>query len=439
MSFGFLGIQFGFALQLGNTSRIFQTLDADVEKLAIYTIAAPVTGLIVQPIIGYLSDRTWHPRWGRRRPYFLIGALLATVSLVLMPNSPTLYMAIGMLWVMDTAFNVSMEPFRAFVGDKLPASQRTAGYAMQSFFIGIGAVVAYMLPYIFSNWLNISNTAPEGEIPPSVKYSFYIGAIAFLAAVSWTVFKTKEYPPVNMEDFKKERASTAGVLNFLKETGTSIFKMPRTMIQLAAVQFFAWFALFAMWIYTTPTVAQNVFHSTDPLTKEFQDGGDWVGLCFAVYSGVAALAAFMLPWLASMTSRRKTHMMCLLAGALGLFALHFITNQYALWIAMVGIGIAWSSILSMPYAILIGSLPEKKLGFYVGVFNFFIVIPQIIAAGILGFLLKKFFNTDPSFAMIIGAVSFVISALLCLFIKEKSERLMETEPANSNSTSVKKF
>jgi maltose/moltooligosaccharide transporter len=421
MSFGFLGIQFGFALQLGNTSRIFQTLDARVEDLAIYTIAAPATGLIVQPIIGYLSDRTWHPRWGRRRPYFLIGAILATISLVLMPNSPSLYIAIGMLWMMDTAFNVSMEPFRAFVGDKLPGDQRTAGYAMQSFFIGTGAVVASALPFMMTNWFGVTNEAAAGVVPDSVKYSFYIGALAFLLAVSWTVFKTKEYPPDDMEAHKKMRKETSGILNAFREIAFGIFKMPMTMWQLAIVQFFSWFALFAMWIYTTPTVAKNVFNAEDPTTKAFQDGGDWVGLSFSVYNGVAALVAFALPLLAKWTNRRTTHLICLALGGIGLISVHYVTDKYSLWLAMIGVGFAWASILSMPYAILIGSLPEKKLGFYVGVFNFFIVIPQLLAAGILGALLHNYFNNEASYALLIGGVSFFIAAILCLIIKDRDK------------------
>jgi len=421
MSFGFLGIQFGFALQLGNTSRIFQTLHADVEDLAIFTIAAPVTGLIVQPIIGYLSDRTWHPKWGRRRPYFLIGALLATVSLVLMPNSPSLYIAIGMLWLMDTAFNVSMEPFRAFVGDKLPGDQRTAGYAMQSFFIGTGAVVASALPYLMTNQFGVSNTAPDGIVPDSVKYSFYIGALAFLLAVCWTVFRTKEYPPDDMEAHKAMRKATSGVFNAFKEIINGLGFMPKTMVQLAVVQFFSWFALFAMWIYTTPTVAQNIFLSNEPSSKEFQDGGDWVGLSFAVYNGVAAIVAFALPLLAKWTNRKTTHLICLTLGGIGLISIHYITDKYMLWAAMIGVGFAWASILAMPYAILIGSLPEKKLGFYVGVFNFFIVIPQIVAAGILGILLKSFYNNEASYALLIGGVSFFVAAALCVFIYDRDK------------------
>ncbi|MEY3399215.1 MAG: hypothetical protein RL220_1809 [Bacteroidota bacterium] len=419
MSFGFLGIQFGFALQLGNTSRIFETLGAEVDKLAIYTIAAPATGLLVQPIIGYLSDRTWHPKLGRRRPYFLIGALLATLSLFVLPNSPSLYIAIGMLWVMDTAFNVSMEPFRAFVGDKLPGDQRTAGYAMQSFFIGIGAVVASALPYVMTNWFNVSNVAEPGVVPDSVKWSFYLGALAFILAVGWTVISSREYPPDNMEEFKKMRKETSGVWYAVADIFKGLAHMPRTMVELAVVQFFSWFALFAMWIYTTPTVARNVFHATDAGTKEFQDGGDWVGLSFSVYNGVAALVAFALPVLAKWTNRKTTHLICLVLGGIGLIAVHYTTDRYMLWVAMIGVGFAWASILAMPYAILVGSLPEKRLGYYVGVFNFFIVIPQLVAAGILGFILQNWFSSDPAYALLIGGASFFVAALLCLVITDR--------------------
>ncbi|MBD0374735.1 MAG: MFS transporter, partial [Flavisolibacter sp.] len=288
MSFGFFGIQFGFALQNANVSRIFQTLGAEIDKIAFLWIAAPVTGLLVQPIIGYLSDRTWHPYWGRRRPFFFAGAILASIALFLMPNSSVLWMAAGLLWILDASINISMEPFRAFVGDKLPPSQRTAGFAMQTFFIGLGAVIASLLPYIFTNYLGISNTAPEGIIPPSVKYSFYIGAGVFLLAVFWTVFTTKEFPPENIKKWEEEKLKSKGLLHGIAEINKGIFSMPKTMLQLAVVQFFTWLAFFSMWIYTTAGVAQNAYGTTDTTSKAFQDAGDWVGVMFMVYNGISA-------------------------------------------------------------------------------------------------------------------------------------------------------
>ncbi|MCF8363949.1 MAG: MFS transporter [Prolixibacteraceae bacterium] len=460
MSFGFLSIQFGFALQNANVSRIFQTLGAEVDNLAILWIAAPVTGLIIQPIVGHYSDKTW-TKLGRRRPYFLAGAILASLALFVMPNSPMLWVAAGMLWIMDASINISMEPFRAFVGDMLPHQQRTMGFAMQSFFIGLGAVVASALPYMLTNWFNISNIAEiEGQVPPSVKWAFYIGGAVFFLSVLVTILTTKEYSNEELREFEKadvegeDNASQStyndpvdppvanplfaksgtifgvigivlllityflklekelyivgglltlfGILMFfsiyLKNRGQStnvlvevfsdLLRMPVTMKQLAVVQFFTWMGLFAMWIYTTAGVTSHILGTYDTNSVLYNEGADWVGVLFGIYSGVAALFAFLLPVLAKYTSRKFTHALCLLLGAAGLISLYFFSNIDHLWIPMIGIGIAWASILSLPYAILTGSLPSHKMGVYMGIFNFFIVIPQIIAATILGVLVK---------------------------------------------------
>jgi len=487
MSFGFLGIQFGFALQNANVSRIFQTLGAEVDAIPILWIAAPATGLIVQPIIGYLSDRTWN-RLGRRRPYFLIGAVLASLALFVMPNSPALWVAAGMLWIMDASINISMEPFRAFVGDNLPDEQRTLGFAMQSFFIGIGAVVASFLPYMLAEWLNIPNTAPAGVIPPSVKWSFYIGGAVFFLAVLWTVIRSREYPPEQLEAFEaatgkdeyvKERNAEyfrlkkkeqrlvgtglilAGLVFFwivqrselekellllagglvlfgffmllawlFHQSGRhdlgfvvmmdDLFDMPKTMTQLAFVQFFSWFALFAMWIYTTSAVTKHVYGTEDPTSALYNEGANWVGVCFGVYNGIAALVAFLLPLLAQRTSRKLTHSICLVLGALGFASIYLIKEPNLLLVSMVGIGIAWASILSMPYAILTGVLPADKMGYFMGVFNFFIVIPQLVAASILGALVRHLFQGEAVFALIAGALSLVIAAVLTLFVDDRS-------------------
>ncbi|MGL1889601.1 MAG: MFS transporter [Reichenbachiella sp.] len=419
MSFGFLGIQFGFALQNANVSRIFETLGANKDELPILWLAAPVTGLLVQPIIGYFSDRTWHAKWGRRRPFFAIGAILATIALFLMPNSTALWMAVIMLWLMDASINVSMEPFRAFVGDMLPDEQRTSGFAMQTFFIGVGAVIASILPWVFTNWVGLSNIPGESSISESVKWSFYIGGIAYSLAVFWTVFNTKEYPPEDIEALKKENAAK-GIYGGLIESFTGIFSMPKTMLQLALVQFFSWFALFAMWIYSTSAVTSHIYGSSDTNSAAYNDGADWVTVCFAVYSGVSAIAAFLLPILAKKTNRKTTHMISLIIGGIGLISIFFISNPIYLLISMIGVGIAWASILSMPYAMLSGSLPADKMGYYMGVFNYFIVIPQIVAAGLLGFILRNFFDNISIYAMIVGGVSFIIAGLLCLKVDDKT-------------------
>lgn len=417
MSFGFLGIQFGFALQNANVSRIFETLGAAKDELPILWLAAPVTGLLVQPIIGYYSDRTWHEKWGRRRPFFAVGAILATIALFLMPNSTALWMAVIMLWLMDASINISMEPFRAFVGDMLPNEQRTSGFAMQSFFIGIGAIIASALPYIFTNWFGVSNVSPDGGIPDSVKWSFYVGGIAYFLAVMWTVLKTEEYPPDDIEALRAENAEV-GVFGGLKESFLGIFRMPKTMVQLAFVQFFSWFALFALWIYTTSAVTSHVYGTSDTASAAYNEGADWVGICFAIYNGIAALVAFLLPFIAKKTSRRMTHLMALFCGGIGLISIYFIQDPSLLLVSMIGVGIAWASILSMPYAMLSSILPSHKMGYYMGVFNFFIVIPQIVAAGILGFILKSFFGNISIYALIIGGVSMMIAGLLCLIVED---------------------
>lgn len=421
MSFGFLGIQFGFALQNANVSRIFQTLGAKIDDIPILWIAAPLTGLLVQPIIGYLSDRTWHPTYGRRRPYFFIGAVLSSIALFLMPNSIALWMAAILLWVLDASINVSMEPFRAFVGDKLVSTQRTTGFAMQTFFIGVGAVIASLLPYFFTNVMGISNTAAEGVIPDSVKYSFYIGAAVFFISVMWTILTSTELPPEDMEAWERERKIKRSLMHGVREIMFGIKTMPKTMLQLAIVQFFTWVAFFSMWIYTTSAVADNSFGATDTTSKAYQDAGDWVGIMFMVYNGVSALTAFLLPVLAKHISRKYTHLLCLIVGGLGLVSLLFIKDQNMLLLPMVGVGLAWASTLTMPYAILAGALPSDKMGFYMGVFNFFIVIPQLIASAALGFIVSHLFNHQSIYALVVGGVSMIIGGLLCVIVKDADE------------------
>jgi maltose/moltooligosaccharide transporter len=432
MSFGFLGIQFGFALQNANVSRIFETLGGT--EIALYWLAAPLTGMLVQPIIGYMSDRTWSPTLGRRRPFFLVGAILASLALLIMPNVSALWMAVGMLWIMDSSINISMEPFRALVGDLLPGDQRTTGFAAQTFFIGVGAVVASMLPWMFTNWFGISNTAPAGQIPDSVKYSFYIGGIAFFTAVLWTVLTTREYPPADMAEFEAEKRRTAGFWNGIRESFAGIFHMPKTMAQLAVVQFFSWLALFSMWIYTTPAVTSHIYHTTDTTSKIYNEGADWVGVCFAVYNGVSAVAALLLPVIARATSRRLTHLICLTLGGLGLISIFFIQDPKMLLVSMVGVGFAWASILSVPYAMLAGALPANKMGYYMGVFNFFIVIPQVVAGLILGFFTKSVFGGESVYTLILGGVSMIISGLLTLRVHDADEVRLPADATLQNSS-----
>lgn len=506
MSIGFFGVQVAFGLQNANVSRIFQTLGADVGAIPILWIAAPLTGLIVQPIIGHMSDRTWG-RFGRRRPYFFVGAVLTTLALLVMPHSPYLWFAAIMLWVMDASINVTMEPFRAFVGDMLPHRQRTAGFAMQSFFIGAGGFLSSAMPYILTTWFDVSNTAPPGVVPDSVILSFYIGAVFVLIAVMWTVFTTREYAPAELRAFEKSEAGgaasalvetrepsaqgrrglyftlgglfliiggaatvllaqisagavelaadalnlndlyflTVGLTVFgliliaagiLKQAGApdnpfseiidDMFSMPKTMRQLAIVQFFTWFALFAMWIYTTPGVAAHHYGASDPTSPAYNEGANWVGVLFGGYNLVAAVFAFFaIPRLAAAVSRKGAHALSLIAGAAGLASIYLIRDPQLLWISMIGVGIAWAAIVSIPYSILSGALPGGKMGVYMGIFNFFIVIPQLLAASILGVIVRYLLGGEAALALVIGAGSLVVAAAATLRVTDPAAAATE--------------
>jgi maltose/moltooligosaccharide transporter len=474
MCFGFLGIQFGFALQNANVSRIFQTLGASLEQIPLLWIAAPLTGLIVQPIVGYFSDRTW-TRLGRRRPYFLAGAILASIALVLMPRSSTLWVAAGLLWVLDASINVSMEPFRAFVGDQLPTAQRPTGYAMQSFFIGVGAIVASMLPWLLTR-AGVSNHADTiGGIPDTVHYSFYIGAIVLFAAVAWTVLRSREYPPEALRSFAaaqpvSQPSSTtrpgANRRNGLLWIGVGIaavlavnyaaldqqlyvlcglvlawglalllesvvspasgfakvmsdfHTMPHTMRRLAWVQFFSWTALFAMWLYTTPAVTQVHFAAADAQSDAYNEGANWVGVLFGAYNGFAALAAAVIPIVAARIGLRFAHLVNLFLGGIALISFRFVDDPSWLLLSMVGVGFAWASILSVPYALLANSVPAQKMGLYMGIFNMFIVIPQLVAVALLSSLLKHVFAGQPISVLMLGGASFILAGLLVLRVPE---------------------
>ena len=483
MCFGFMGIQFGFALQNANVSRIFQTLGADYNNMTLLWVAAPITGLVVQPIVGYFSDRTWG-KLGRRRPYFLYGALLSTAALFVMPNSPSLWIAAGTLWILDASINVSMEPFRALVGDVLPPEQRGFGYAMQSFFIGIGAVVASALPWMMTNWFDVSNTADAGAIPESVKLSFYAGGLIFLAAVSWTVFTTKEYAPEEMASFFEDSADESAASNaspaeastytrrgvtwllvgliatlvidtfsdildrnlYILSLGITVFglcqlaasrlitagktdhgfvtvlhdlfNMPGPMRKLAAVQFFSWFPLFAMWTSTTAAVTSYHFNTTDPTSGAYNQGADWVGLLFSTYNVVAMLFAILIPIMVRKMGLKRSHMVNLFCGGLGFISFVIIQDPFFLLVSMVGVGMAWASILSLPYALLSTVIPYQKMGLFMGIFNFFIVLPQILAASILGIIVGQLFGGEPVYALVVGGVSMLIAGLLTMRVEQ---------------------
>jgi maltose/moltooligosaccharide transporter len=427
MSFGFFGIQFGFALQNGNASRILTSFGAEVEHLSWFWLAAPLTGMIIQPIIGYYSDHTW-TSLGRRRPYFLAGAILASGALLFMPNSavlasilPPLYVGAGILMIMDASFNVAMEPFRALVADLLPSDQRTLGFSIQTFLIGLGAVVGSWLPYIFANFFGIQKaTLAQGEVPAEVTLSFYVGAFVFLIAILWTVITTKEFPPdeYNKADYEKE-PSKKGIAQIISDFAA----MPKTMKQLGLVQFFSWFALFSMWVFTSRAVATHVYGlAPDDITsKTYQDAGNWVGIIFGIYNGVSALYALFLPAIALKLGRKLTHSISLVAGGLGLISIYFIHDPMLLIFSMVGVGMAWASILSMPYAILAGAIPSHKMGIYMGVFNFFITLPQIFNGIVGGPIVKYLYNSNAIYSLVTAGIFLIIAAFCVRFVDDKDD------------------
>ena len=434
LSFGFLGVQMGFALQNANASRILQIFGADVHELSWFWIVAPLTGLIVQPIIGHYSDRTW-TRLGRRRPYFLVGAVLASIGLILMPNSdmftaylPALWVGAGLLMIMDASFNIAMEPFRALVADVLPSDQRTLGFSVQTVLIGIGAVIGSWLPYMLANWFNVSNEAAVGEVPLNLLLSFFIGAAVLIISILVTVTTTKEYSPEEMAlihaaEGEEPEEESASLMNIFSD----FTKMPDTMRQLAWVQFFSWFGLFGMWVFATPAIASHIYglDISDTHSKGFQDAGDWVGILFGVYNAVSAVYAFFLPAIAKKLGRKRTHAVSLIIGGLGLISLYIMPDKNWLILSMVGVGVAWASILAMPYAILAGSIPVRKMGVYMGIFNFFIVLPQILNALIGGPMVKYLYNDRPIFALVVSGISLIFAAILVRRVKDVDDTVTE--------------
>lgn len=424
MSFGFLGIQFGFALQNGNTSRILRSFGADVEQLPMFWIVAPLVGMIVQPLIGHYSDRTWN-RLGRRKPYFLTGALLSATALVFLPNSgavssfiPALWIGAGMVMIMDASFNVAMEPFRALVADNLPDSQRTSGFAVQTFLIGVGAVVGSELPSLLAK-NGFSQEAGATGVADNIRYAFYIGAAVFIGAILVTVFFSKEYPPAEYEQYhgRDEAAAKGGIGEIVKDFA----RMPKTMKQLGLVQFFSWFALFSMWVFTTDAVATHVYGLSGDYAKTvaYNDAGNKVSSAFGVYNLVAAVYALFIPLVARFLGRKGTHAFSLIAGGVGLISIYFIKDPSMLTYSMIGVGLAWSSILAMPYVILSGSIPPGKLGIYMGIFNFFITLPQIINGICGGWIVKNIYGGQPIYAIVLAGFFLLCAAVSVLFVYDE--------------------
>lgn len=435
MSVGFFGIQFAFALQNGNASRILQTFGAQVDHLSLFWLAAPLTGMIVQPLIGHYSDKTW-TRFGRRKPYFLIGALLTALALVIMPNAsflaylmPPIVVGASMLMMTDAAINVAMEPFRALVADKLPHSQSSLGFSIQTFLIGAGAILGSVMPFLLAEYGHVASITVAGEVPANVIYTFYIGAAVLVIAILWTVFTTREYTPAEAEMYTQEGeevVETFTEVTPVKESSIKTIlkdfrKMPATMRQLGWVQFFSWFALFSMWVFTTPAIAEHIYHlpKTDTSSAAYADAGNWVGVLFGVYNGFSAIYALLLPRIARWTSKKATHAFSLLVGGISLVSIYFIQDKYWLLLPMIGVGMAWGSILAMPYAILASTLPPKKMGVYMGIFNFFITIPQIINGLLGGLILKYFYHSNAIGSLVMAGVFMIFGAIAMMKVKEK--------------------
>jgi len=423
MSFGFMGIQIGFGLQQANMSPIYKYLGAEESSLPYLWLAGPITGLLIQPVIGAMSDRTWN-RLGRRRPYFLIGAILSSICLLLMPFSSALWMAASLLWILDASINTSMEPFRAFVGDKLPEEQRTTGFVMQSFFIGIGQTLANAAPFILAT-LGVTGVMASG-IPNATLYAFIIGAAAFLGAVLWTVVSTKEYPPEDIEEFRRKQSEENVVGHIFTEIWDALKNMPTTMKQLAVVQFFTWFALPCMWQFYGLTVARHVFLAPDEKSPLFAAGTEWGGLSFAVYNVGCFLVAFLIPPFAKATSRKMVHFICLTLGGFGLLSTYFAQDKYFLWVGMAGVGIAWASILSMPYVILAGAIKPSRMGVYMGVFNLFIVLPQIVMSLIVPQIYENILGKDPLNVVLLGGFVMILAAFSVLIVQDVGAANIDT-------------
>lgn len=427
MSFGFLGIQIGFGLQQANMSPIYKYLGAEESSLPYLWLAGPVTGLLIQPVIGAMSDRTW-TSLGRRRPYFLVGAILSSVCLLLMPFSSAVWMAASLLWILDASINTSMEPFRAFVGDNLPEDQRTTGFVMQSFFIGVGQTLANAAPYLFGV-AGVVGTMASG-IPNATFYSFVVGAAVFLLAVLWTVFSSREYPPADLEAFRREQQRGNIVGGIIAEIADAIRTMPTTMKQLAVVQFFTWFALPCMWQFYGLAVARHVFLTTDEKSQAYIDGTNWGGLSFAVYNVVCFLVAFLLPSLARSISRKGVHFVCLALGGLGLLSTAFATDKYFLWLGMIGVGVAWASTLSMPYVILAGAIRAERMGVYMGVFNLFIVLPQIVMSFVVPQIYNNILGKDPLNVVLLGGAVMLVAAVSVLLVRDVGQEQIEGDAVN---------
>ena len=434
MSFGFLGIQFGFALQNSNASGILRNYGADVDKISWFWLVAPIVGIIIQPIVGHYSDRTWN-RLGRRRPYFLAGAILSATALVLMPNAslfsaigPILFVAAGFLAIMDACFNLAMEPFRALVADNLPDSQRTMGFSVQTFLIGFGAVVGSILPYELHHLFHVSNQSAAGTVAENTKLAFYIGAAIFICAILWTVLRTKEYPPAEYEKYHgKNEDHNDGLSSIFKD----LARMPKTMKQLGLVQFFSWFALFGMWVYTTDAIATHIFHLpvSDKSSPQYHEAQDWTGLIFGIYNGVSAVYALCLPAIARRIGRKQTHALSLIIGGIGLISFFFAPNKEFLIFSMACVGIAWASILAMPYVILSGSIPAGKMGIYMGIFNFFITIPQITNGIIGGPVVKYIYHNQPVYAIVLAGACMLAAAVSVIYVYDPAGiRISKTQP-----------
>lgn len=433
MNIGFLGIQFGWGLQMANMSSIFEYLGASAHNLPILWLAAPLTGLIVQPIIGNLSDHTW-TALGRRRPYLLGGAIAASIALVLMPSVSALWMAAGLLWLLDTSANVSMVPFRAFIGDLLPNKQRTQGFAMQSVMVGLGAIAASSMPWLLNHVFGVEAAPSQGHrIPLTVEYSFYLGAALFLGTTVWTTVTTAESPPKDLARFEQRQAERGGIFNSLQETLQALRQMPPTMQQLAWVQMFTWLGIFCFFLYFPPAVARNLFGAAQG-SDLYNAGIEWAGLCFAMFNAVCIPFSLLLPRLTRRISRKAVHSLCLACGGLSLISLLLVQQPWLLLLPMVGFGLTWASAQSIPYAILTYAIPNQQRGIYQGIFNFFIVLPEIAISLGFGWVMEHWLHDNRLMAVVLGGVFLLIAALIMPFVQvpvPESEPVLEPEQATA--------
>lgn len=415
MSFGFLGIQYGFGLQQANLSPIFRYLGADEANLPILWLAGPMTGLIIQPIIGAMSDKTW-TRFGRRRPYFLIGALVGSIAVLLMPYSPVLWIAVSLFWILDAAMNMAMEPYRAMVGDKLNETQRTVGFSVQSFMIAAGQILAGLMPLILG-YLGIATVAAGHGVPDIVKYSFVIGVVAMLSTVLWTFFTTDEYPPEDIEAFRKMQAQSGGVLNAFTEILHAVREMPDAIRKLWWVKLATWYGMPLMWQYLGLSIARHCFNAPTPDSPGFEAASQWGGVALTVMNITTVVMAILIPSIVRIMGTKLTYAVFLAIGGVGFLSMQLTQDINLVLGCMTMVGVAWSAIITMPFIIATNAVPAHRIGVYMGLLNAFICIPQIINMLTVGSYYDTILMGDPRNALALLGICLLLGAVACTFLK----------------------